>query len=190
MILLFDIPFQSGDFYYSTSISNNYVAIFISLLALFISYINVRYQKISLIQKQLANKAKDCNDNIDPITQGLIITNQNKSKVVSAIITAYSLVERQTKNWLFFPFGYGKQSLIDQFYLQLHTSIVDYIKNYSKSENSEIVDGQVEFHIGLQSEYCHKIFAKSIISYRNATPDEIEEKLRQYIEQKKTEKKV
>ncbi len=186
MILLIDINFQSGDFYYSSAKLHDYLPIIISAIALFVAFINVRFQMISLIQRQLADKAKDCNDNINSETQQIIDTPQTKSKIVSSIVTANLLINRLTKsNCLFFPFGFGKQSLIDQFYLQLHTSIIEYIIAGNNRNSPDIVEGQIDYHIGLQLNYCNKLFCNSIKKFGNATPREIEIELNKFKESKK-----
>ena len=176
-ILIFSITFQEGDFLYENSTDN--LAIFISIVAVVLTSLGVRFQILSMLKNQLANKAAECNKNINQETHAIIENTQNISHVVSLIITGELLVNRVFKSSrFFFPFGYGKQSLMDQFYFQLHTSIVEYIiKNQITSTFKE---DRVKYHITLQLNYCHKLFKKSTEKYGNATPKEIQDKLKDY----------
>jgi len=186
MVLLLGITFQSGDFYYSTSNSTGYFVLIVSVIAVFISFINFRFQLISLVQKQLTDKANLCNENIDKETQRILDTPHNISKIVSSIITAKFLVERLTEKkvrMIFFPFGYGRQSLIDHFYLQLHSSIIDYIMKNTITPSFQ--EGRVKFHLKLQLDYCSRFFIKSISKYGNATPKEIQDELDKYDNEQK-----
>ncbi|MFA6667665.1 MAG: hypothetical protein WCS51_04890 [Bacilli bacterium] len=101
------------------------VAIFIALIALIVSYKATRYQIISLLNAQLADKAKDCNSNLNRNDLSKIPTKNDKvSWIVSSIITAEEIINYQVDHKKsFFMIRYNIQSLIDQFYLQLHTTI-------------------------------------------------------------------
>jgi len=184
MTLLFTITFQSGDFFYEDSNVPSHLAILISIVAAFIAFIGVRSQIISLIKNQLADKARECNKNINAETHRIIETPQNISHVVSTIITGKLLLDRVIKNSrVFFLFGLGKQSLIDQFYFQLHTSIIEYIIANTITPTFE--EGQVKEHIKFQLNYCNKLFGESIKNYGNATPKEIQDQLTKYKESRK-----
>jgi hypothetical protein len=152
------------------------LAIFISFLAIVMAYFAVRYQVLSLCQSQISDKAKDCNKNIDNATQRIIETPQNISHVVSTIITTEQLIDRiiGKRVYLFIT----KASLIEQLYLQLHTSIIEYIKKNTITETFK--EGQVKYHIGLQLDYCKRLFEKAIQKYGNATPKEINDKIEEY----------
>jgi hypothetical protein len=152
------------------------VAISVSLLATFIAYLAVRYQVLSLCQSQVSEKAKECNKNINPTTQGVIETPQNISHIVSTIITTEQLINRTIGKRFYFLIT--KASLIDQLYLQLHTSIIDYIIRNTITKT--FAEGQVKYHIMLQLDYCNKLFKKSSEKYGNATPEEINKKLKEY----------
>ena len=90
----------------------------------------IRYQIISLINAQLADKAKECNSNLD--LQDLSKPPKSNDKVsgfLSAIITAEELLNYQAhhKKSLFL-WKLDTIALIDQFYLQLHTTIREFMK--------------------------------------------------------------
>ncbi len=101
------------------------VPIIIAIIALIVSYRATRYQIISLLNAQLADKAKDCNSNLDDNDlSNMPIKNDKVSWIVSSIITAEEIINYQIYyKTSFFMIGYDVQSLIDQFYLQLHTTI-------------------------------------------------------------------
>jgi len=173
MILSSIITFQNGEFNYTSPDILNFLAIIISIIATIIAYLAARFQILSLLQNQLADKAKECNTNLDPETHMIIIKLQNISHVVSTIITTEYLIERVLKQGRLLLIR--KQSLIDQFYLQLHTSIIDYIRKNKITPAFE--DGIVKYHVELQLEHCHNLFTRSIEKYGNATPKEINDKL-------------
>jgi hypothetical protein len=177
MIILFSIIFQSGEFHNESSKLIQLVPIFVSLIAVAIAYFAARFQGLSLIQNQIANKAKECNENIDKNTQRILNMPQNISHIVSTIINTEKLIDRIIKRKGTF-FFFKKTSLIDQLYLQLHTSIIDYISQNTITPDFE--EGQVKFHIKLQLDYCHRLFSSSIKEYGNATPKEIKKKLNEY----------
>jgi len=105
------------------------IAIILSLIAiiiaLFVGYLTTRYQIISLINSQLADKAKECNSNLDKNDlSGMPKSNDKVSWIVSSIITAEEIINYQVSfKRSIFLLGYDIQELIDQFYLQLHTTI-------------------------------------------------------------------
>lgn len=171
MNLLLAITFQSGEFYYEGSSAPSYIPIIISAIAACIALFGLRFQMFSLIKNQLAEKARECNKNIDPETQAIIGKHQNISLVVSSIITGKLLIDKT-----FFIFPYEKQSLIDQFYLQLHTSIIEYIK--ANTVTTAFGEGIVYYTLVAQLDYCHVMFSNSIKKFGNALPKEIEDKLK------------
>ena len=176
MNLISLITFQNGDFYYESTNTSEILAISISLVATLIAYFAVRYQVLALCQTQISDKAKECNKNINIETQRIIETSHNISHVVSTIITTEQLVNRiiGKRFYLFIT----KASLIEQLYLQLHTSIIEYI--IKNTITSTFEEGQVKYHLELQLDYCNRLFKKSIQKYNNATPREINDKLEEY----------
>jgi len=94
----------------------------IAIAAVVISYISIRYQNISLINSQLTKKAESCNSNLNSNDLSKIPKNNAKfSGILSSIIVAEEILNSKTDS--FFLIFCNFQSLIDQFYLQLHTTI-------------------------------------------------------------------
>jgi len=117
------------------------IALIIAIFALFISYKAIRYQIISLLNVQLSDKAKYCNDNLDKNNLSKMPTQIDKfSGILSAIITAEELFNYQFcyKKSIFLWF-FDCQSLIDQFYLQLHTTIRVFLQK-GQIQESDIDD--------------------------------------------------
>jgi hypothetical protein len=106
------------------------IALLVAVFALIVSYVAIRYQIISLINAQLGDKAKECNGNLSPLDLSKPPrTNDKVSGLLSSIITAEELLNYQVyhkKN--IFLWRLDLQSLIDQFYLQLHTTIRVFIE--------------------------------------------------------------
>lgn len=177
MIFCSIITFQNGEFILESSNILEFLAtIIVAIMAAGIAFLSARFQAISLLQTQITEKAKECNSNIDPITHEIILYPQNISNVVSAIITTEQLIDKVIKGASFLFLS--KQSLIDQFYLQLHTSIIEYIKKNEITPSFE--DNIIKYHIELQLKYCNELFNKSIEKYGNATPKVITEQLNAY----------
>ncbi|RFM33166.1 hypothetical protein [Chitinophaga silvisoli] len=93
------------------------VAIFISILALITSYVSIRLQIKSVILTHLSEKAKESNDYLSGLIEGNEI--QAISGIFTALITGRQLLELQCNKYRISD----RQSLINQFYLQLNTTI-------------------------------------------------------------------
>ena len=103
-------------------------ALVVAVFALVATLFSIRYQIISLIQTQLADKARECNRYLDSNSQ-IPFQADRISGIVSSARTAKELLNYQLvfKRYHIIAF-LNKQSLIDQFYLQLHTSIRQWIE--------------------------------------------------------------
>ena len=111
--------------------------ILIAVLALLVAIISIRYQIIALIQNQLADKARECNRFLDSNGQ-ISKESANLSGIISSAITARQLLEYQLKSKRYSILLFlNRKALIDQFYLQLHTSIRELLKKESL-QNEEI----------------------------------------------------
>ncbi|WP_426669942.1 hypothetical protein ACPPVU_01610 [Mucilaginibacter sp. McL0603] len=130
------------------------LALVVAIIALFVGYRAIRYQIISLINAQLADKAKDCNTNLDSNNYGDAPKQLDKiSGILSSIITAEELLNYQVnlkKN--IFILHLDVQSLIDQFYLQLHTTIRLFLQK-EKLEISDIDSSAENILVVLQVQY-------------------------------------
>ena len=113
------------------------LALTIASLALMVAISSIRYQIISMINMQLADKAKECNNYLD--TNAMPPKSAHKvSGIVSSIITADELLDHHLKFKKYTVLIFlNKQSLLEQFYLQLHTSIREYLKKKS------LTDGEI-----------------------------------------------
>jgi hypothetical protein len=121
-------------------------SIFALIVALLALYIPTRYQIVSLINAQLSDKAKECNSNLDPNNLSYIPPQNDKvSGILSAIITAeellnYKLYLKKSP----YLIKLDVQSLIDQFYLQLHTTIRLFIQKEKLDTNDITHQNQLE----------------------------------------------
>ena len=113
------------------------IALIVALVAIYLSFRALRYQIIALINVQLSDKAKECNNNLDINNMSSIPKRNDKfSGILSSIITAEEILNYQLylkKN--IFKRGIDIQSLIDQFYLQLHTTIRVFLQKGEINEN-------------------------------------------------------
>jgi len=105
------------------------LAAIIAFIAVGIGFITLRFSIYSNIQNLLSEKAKDCNKYILIDKHNLIETEGNISAVVTNIVFAKELLKVNYRSYLLVLWGLGRQALKDQFYLQLHTSIIVFIKN-------------------------------------------------------------
>jgi hypothetical protein len=115
------------------------LALIIGFLALIVAISSIRYQIITMINAQLADKAKECNSYLE--ANAMVPKSAHKvSGIVSAIITAEELLDEQLnfKKYTILIL-LNKQSILKQFYLQLHTSIRVYLKKKTLSD-AEIND--------------------------------------------------
>ena len=105
------------------------IAIFISVIALLQSFAAHESTITVEIKKELDDKAKECNKFIIPDTQGHTNINQEVSAIVTAILQAKELLKMQYKDhWLLLA-TYKKKRFAKYFCLQLHSSIIELIKN-------------------------------------------------------------
>jgi len=119
------------------------LAALVALTALWISVKATIYQIISLLNAQLTEKAKECNNNLDQKDLSRFPSKVDKvSWILSTIITAEEILNFHfSKKHKCFSRIINRQSLIDHFYLQLHTTIRVFLKNDEINVN-EIEDGE------------------------------------------------
>ncbi|TGM58552.1 hypothetical protein [Leptospira adleri] len=104
------------------------IPVIIGLLALVIAFVSFVGQMMILVLNQLSEKAKDCNNAIAK-SNFIILPNDflQVSNILSSIITAIQLMDYHfNRRWYFKKF-ISRQQCLDQFYLQLHTSIQIFI---------------------------------------------------------------
>jgi hypothetical protein len=107
----------------------------VAVFALVAALASIRYQIISLIQTQLADKARECNRYLDNNSQ-IPVQADKVSGIVSSARTAKELLHYQLVFKRYYILAFlNKQGLIDQFYLQLHTSIRQWIEKDSLPAN-------------------------------------------------------
>lgn len=115
----------------------------VASLAFMVALAAIRHQIITQILSQLYEKAKECNGYLNSelqIDNNLITV----SGILSAIITAKQILKLHKRRYLVWLLFYRKQFLVDNFHLQLHTSIRVWIREIQYSdllfENVEIED--------------------------------------------------
>lgn len=183
MILLVTI-FQGGPVYNEGSSNSSWVqliTVIISLIALRVAYGSYRASKrnsrtaqIAIIQGRLSEKAKEINlQDINPNDHRIWEEKDASiSHVVSNIITAKLLIDEAINSSDGYLKEEDKQLLFDQFYLQLHTSIIEYIWE-NKITESFPKAWRGTFHIAKQLSYCSELFIPSYNKYGNASPPSI-----------------
>lgn len=145
--------------------------VFIAILAFIATILCVRYQIITLINTQLGDKARECNKNLD-INSQVPKEADKTSGIVSAILDAERLLDYQIKCKKYHILVLiNKQSLIDQFYFQLHTSIRELLKigrfvelktNDSEDENIQKVNIEIKAKIQDQLKSCIRFLKTSM----------------------------
>jgi hypothetical protein len=116
------------------------IGLIVALLALLVAISGVRYQLITMINSQLADKAKECNGNLNSNDQPDWHANK-LSGLVSSIITTKQLLDSHFENkFLRALLLNDKQIFINQFYLQLHTSVIEFLKEKNFNYRSIITD--------------------------------------------------
>ncbi|HVS94182.1 MAG TPA: hypothetical protein VHE59_19230 [Mucilaginibacter sp.] len=124
-------------------------AIVISLLALWQSILSNTNSIIANLQKLLSDKAKDCNLNIDPVTKFAPSINAEVSEIFTNIIYAKRLLEFFYTNHPKLLSRYDEDNFRRFFFLQLHTSIIELVKNpltitdYNPNTTPDIEDQQI-----------------------------------------------
>jgi len=109
------------------------LAFIVALLAFIVTLTAIRHQIVTLILSQLREKAKESNEYLN---EKLQIDNDliTVSGILSTIITAKQIMNIHKKRYSVWLLFYGKQSLIDNFHLQLHTSIRVWIRTIIYSD--------------------------------------------------------
>lgn len=102
----------------------------VAVIALIGTFAGIRYQILILINTQLSNKAKECNSYLGSnYAVGAVFKPSKISGIVSAIITAQQLLNYHFKYKKYYIlFGASKNRAKTQFYLQLHTSIREFLE--------------------------------------------------------------
>lgn len=157
---------------------------FVAVLALIASIISIRYQIISLIQTQLADKARECNTFLDNNNQ-ILIESSSISGILSSAITARQLLNYQLKSKRYYILLFlNKQKLVNQFYLQLHTSIRELLNkpalqdgeiktNDSNDPNIQAVNTAIKETIKSQFESLKAFLRDPIEKNRNGFFDKL-----------------
>ncbi|MBL7075607.1 hypothetical protein ISS37_10270 [candidate division KSB1 bacterium] len=138
------------------------------MISLFVAVRALRYQRVSLLNSQLADKAKECNNNLDPVNLSKPPRRNDKvSGLLSSIITAEELLFYQThhKKWKI-SWKPNQESLIDQFYLQLHTTIRVYLEKNS-IEEKDLDSSEFMVIFNKQFQRSKEFLARSIEKNKN-----------------------
>ena len=160
------------------------LALFVAALSLIVSVKAIQYQIIGLLNVQLANKAKECNGNLNPKDLSNMPREDAKvSGIVSSIVTAKEILnslaycrkcKKNTKKnpkKISFLVGFDLQRLIDLFYLQLHTTIRVFLKN-GKFEEKDFNNKEVYKVINDQLNTSRKFLKIPIDKYKADLLDE------------------
>jgi hypothetical protein len=147
-----------------TSIILALFATVISIIALIQSFIAYKSTVILGMKKELSDKANVCNKFIIPETQGHTSINQEISVIVTQIIYAKDQLKMCYKNHGLLLISYDQKDFIRFFYLQLHTSIIELIKNDLQISN---YDSATSPEIEKQHLRCRK-FLQSIIDEKKS----------------------
>jgi len=156
------------------SILISIIAVLIASLALIATFVSIRYQLIGLILNQLAQKAIECNSNLNDENQ--VPEEADKaSGIVTSILKAEEIIKlHKRKRPLLLAF-LRRKYLVDQFYLQLHTSIIEliftigrFVNIKTKTSPDESINEKIKIDIQYQLknvkvflEASHKRYMKS-----------------------------
>lgn len=157
------------------------IALFVALIALCVSYMTMRYQIIGLISSQMADKAKECNSNVDPLDNSKPPRSNDKlSGLLSAIITCEELINYEIyKRGSIFLWRLNVDWLVDKFYLQLHTTVRVFVEKQNiKSSDLDNDDYLLAFNDQFQR--VREFLKTAIIKNQNKDF----EKLRKYTTQR------
>ncbi len=114
-------------------------SLLIAILAVVATLLCVRYQIFTMINTQLSEKARECNQFLT--NNQLSFEARKISGIVTSIITAQRLLDHHIKFKKYHILVLiNRQSFIDQFYLQLHTTIHDWIKRNEFDKSSIIFE--------------------------------------------------
>jgi len=141
-----------------------WIAIVISAIALFVGYYTIRLQVISAIEKILKDKAIECNKYIIAVNQKFPLETHFTSAIVSSILYASHLLDLQFTTYKAFLWMRKKQEFIDIFYLELHTSISEYVHR----NQLELVPDDIDLRpiIKRQLQDAHNFLEKSDLKFR------------------------
>jgi type III secretory pathway component EscV len=104
-------------------------ACIIAVLALIVGFYAVRFQYIAIINTQLADRARMCNEQLTDTNKSYVPKENDKiSGILSGIITAEEIMNSYLSERNPFLLNLNSQRIIDHFYLQLHTTIRIFIE--------------------------------------------------------------
>jgi hypothetical protein len=99
-------------------------AIIIAVLALIVGFYAVRFQYIAIINTQLADRARFCNEQLTDSNKSYVPKENDKiSGILSGVITAEEILNSYLTERNPFLCFLDSQRIIDHFYLQLHSTI-------------------------------------------------------------------
>jgi hypothetical protein len=139
------------------------IALIVAFLTFLLTFFSIRMQIISLILTLLSDKARECSNYIDSKTQIVLKDTASVSAILSTIIISKQLLYRNYKSFFLFLLWIGRQSCIDQFYLQLHTSIRLFIRDRQLPEG---IDPNLKSVLERQIIDSNKILTKSIKKFQ------------------------
>lgn len=111
------------------------VSLLIAIIAFFVAFSSVRFQIVTLINSQLADRAKMCNEQLTDSNKSYIPKENDKvSGILSSIITAEEILNSYLSSKNFFLWKIDSQIIIDHFYLQLHTTVRLFVEKEKLTE--------------------------------------------------------
>jgi len=145
----------------------NGIAFLALVVAVLVGYHTIQLQIVAAIQSQLTNKAKEANKYIVEKDQRFPMETHNVSAIVSSILHAGYILDLQFSTYKFFLIKRKKQQFIDLFYLELHTSVGEYIQR----NQLELVlnDTTLASIIKEQLNDCHNFLKYSNLRFRYAS---------------------
>lgn len=145
-----------------------WIAIVISVIALvialYVGYYTIRLQVISAIENKLTNKAKECNKYIISVDQRFPLETHSASAIISSILYASHILDLQFNTYNVFLWKSKQQGFKDVFYLELHTSISEYVHR----NQLELVPDDLTLRpiIKRQLQEAHDFLEKSDLKFR------------------------
>ncbi len=142
-------------------------AVIIAILALIVSFYAVRFQYIAIINSQLADCARRCNEQLTDSNKSYLPKENDKiSGVLSGIITAEEILNTYLYERNLFLLNLNSQRLIDHFYLQLHTTIRVFIEK-EEFVASDLSNINLLNEFNMQLKRVNIFLSNSIIKNKN-----------------------
>ncbi len=172
------------------------VALLGVIVSLFALYLNIRSQILRSLNSKLSEMAKECyrdialdketDDSGQPTapSHAFFETVQNISHTVSTIIFARQYLNNCINQNFLFVLWINKRSCIDKFFIQLHTSTIDFVMDKKRHSNyiAKYIDKDIDqlYHTMEQVLYCKEWLEKTYKKLGNATPIKLQKKIDEF----------